>query len=106
VLTVLTTKVRPSKPYVREEYRTSFMHIFGTNKVPQVVLQFLWTGTHLGGKGTNVPHNLTTAAPPATDSPTGAVGLGGAASPARCGCTCHVPHLQSQSLPLPRAQLG
>jgi hypothetical protein len=29
---------------------------FYTNKVPQVVLQFLWTCTHLGGEGTNVPH--------------------------------------------------
>jgi hypothetical protein len=48
LLTVLTTKIRPSKP--RVEYTTSFMHIFYTNKVPQVVLQFLWTGTHLGGE--------------------------------------------------------
>jgi hypothetical protein len=50
MLTVLTTKFRPSKPRVQEEYTTSFMHIFDTNKVPQVVLQFLWIGTHLGGK--------------------------------------------------------
>jgi hypothetical protein len=34
VLTVLTTKFRPSKPRVREEYTTSFMHIFVINKVP------------------------------------------------------------------------
>jgi hypothetical protein len=40
LLTVLTTKIRPSKPQVREEYTTSFMHIFYTNKVPRVVLQF------------------------------------------------------------------
>jgi hypothetical protein len=33
-LTVLTIKIRPSKPRVREEYTTSFMHIFDTNKVP------------------------------------------------------------------------
>jgi hypothetical protein len=26
------------------------MHIFDTNKVPRVVLHFLWTSTHLGGK--------------------------------------------------------
>jgi hypothetical protein len=26
------------------------MHIFYTNKVPRVVLQFLWTVTHLGGE--------------------------------------------------------
>jgi hypothetical protein len=50
MLTVLTTKFRPSKPRVQEEYTTSFMHIVDTNKVPQVVLQFLWIGTHLGGK--------------------------------------------------------
>jgi hypothetical protein len=35
---VLTTQVRLSKPQVREEYTASFMHIFGTNKVPRVVL--------------------------------------------------------------------
>jgi hypothetical protein len=34
LLTVLTTKFRPSKPQVREECTTSFMHIFYTNKVP------------------------------------------------------------------------
>jgi hypothetical protein len=33
-LMVLTTKIGPSKPRVREEYTNSFMHIFGTNKVP------------------------------------------------------------------------
>jgi hypothetical protein len=33
-LTVLVTKVRPSKPQVREEYTIIFMHIFGTNEVP------------------------------------------------------------------------
>jgi hypothetical protein len=37
------------------------MHIFYTNKVPRVVLQFLWTGTQLGGNGTNVPHEPGTA---------------------------------------------
>jgi hypothetical protein len=52
MLMVLTTKIRPSKSRVREEYTTSFMHIFYTNKVPRVELQFLWTGTHLGGKWT------------------------------------------------------
>jgi hypothetical protein len=40
------------------------MHIFDTNKVPRVVLQFLWTGTHLGGNGANVPHEPGTTAPP------------------------------------------
>jgi transposase InsO family protein len=52
MLMVLTTKIRPSKSRVREEYTTSFMHIFYTNKVPRVELQFLWIGTHLGGKWT------------------------------------------------------
>jgi hypothetical protein len=56
LLMVLTTKFRPSKPRVREEYITSFMHIFYINKVPRVVLQSLYNGTHLGGNGTNVPH--------------------------------------------------
>jgi hypothetical protein len=93
----LTTKFRPVKPRVREEYTTSFMHIFDTNKVPRVVFQFLWIGTHLGGKGTNVPHELGTTAPPGTADPAGAVG------PARCGRTCPVPHLQSESRPSPRA---
>jgi hypothetical protein len=37
---VLTTKIRLSKPRVREDYITSFMHIFSTNKVPRVVLSF------------------------------------------------------------------
>jgi hypothetical protein len=67
-----------SKPRVREEYTTSFMNIFHTNKVPRVVLQFLWTCTHLEGKGTNVPHELGTAAPPGTAGPTCA------AAPAPC----------------------
>jgi hypothetical protein len=39
LLMVLTTKFRPSKAQIREGYTTSFMHIFGTNKVPRVVLQ-------------------------------------------------------------------
>jgi hypothetical protein len=54
LLTVLTIKIRPSKPRVRKKYTTSFMHIVDTNKVPRVVLQFVRTGTHLGRKGTNV----------------------------------------------------
>jgi hypothetical protein len=100
MLTVLTTKIRPSKPRVREEYTTSFMHMFYTNKVPRVVLQFLWTGTHLGGKGTNVPHELGTAAPPSM------VGPAGVAGPARCGRTCPMLRPRSQSSPSPREQLG
>jgi hypothetical protein len=42
------------------------------------VLKFLWIGTHLGWKGTNVPHELGTAAPPGT------AGRAGAAAPAPC----------------------
>jgi hypothetical protein len=64
LLTVLTTKIQPSKPQVREEYTTSFMHIFGTNKVPQVVLWFLWAGTYLGQnwnqRATRARHDRTT----------------------------------------------
>jgi hypothetical protein len=95
VLTVLTTKIRPSKPRVREEYTTSFMHIFGTIKVPRVVLQLSWIGTHLGGKGTNVPHELGTAAPPGTPGPAGSAGLAGAAAPNPC-------HVSGPSQVLPR----
>jgi hypothetical protein len=92
MLTVLTTKFRPSKPQVQEEHTTSFMHIFYTNKVPRVVLQFLWTVTHLGGKGPNVPHELGTAAPPGTAGPAGAVGLASMAGPAGAAAPapCHV----------------
>jgi hypothetical protein len=64
------------------------------------VLQFLWTGTHLGGNGTNVPHE------PGTVGPAGVVGLAGTAGPARCGRTCPVPRLRSQSLLSPCAWLG
>jgi hypothetical protein len=35
---VLTAKIRPSNPQIREEYMASSMHIFSTNKVPRVVL--------------------------------------------------------------------
>jgi hypothetical protein len=103
---VLTTKFRPLKPPVWEEYTTSFMHIFCTNKVPRVVLQFLWTGTHLGGEGTNVPHELGTAGPPGTTGLAGAANPAGAVGPARWGCTYPVPRPQSQSSPSSRAQLG
>jgi hypothetical protein len=54
------------------------MHVFDTNKFPRVVLHFLWTGTHLEGGGTNVPHESGTAAP------TGTAGPAGAAAPAPC----------------------
>jgi hypothetical protein len=67
------------------------MHIFGTNKVPRVVLKVSWTGTHLGGKGTNVPHEPGTATPP------GAAGPAGAATPAPC-------HVSSLSHIPPRVQ--
>jgi hypothetical protein len=88
------------------------MHILDTNKVPRVVLQFLWTGTHLGGNGAYVPHEPGTAAPPGTAGPAGATVLAAAAGPVyaadpvRCGRTCLVTLLRSRSLPSPRAQLG
>jgi hypothetical protein len=68
------------------------MHIFDTNKVPRVVLQFSWIGTRLGGKGTNVPHELGTIAPPGTTGPAGAADLTVAASPAGAAAPapCHI----------------
>jgi hypothetical protein len=93
LLTVLTTKIRPSKLRVREEYTISFIHIFYTNKVPRVV-QFLWIGMHLGGKwsqhATRARHGRTTKH----------------GRPSRCGRTCLVPCLWPQTLPFPCAQLG
>jgi hypothetical protein len=70
------------------------MHIFDTNKVPRVVLQFLWTCAHSGGNGTNVPHDRGTTGP------------AGAADPAKCDRTCPMPRPRSQTLPSPCAQLG
>jgi hypothetical protein len=100
MLMVFTTKFRPSKPQVQEEYTTSFMHIFYTNKVPRVVLQFLWTGTHLGGKwnqrATRARHDRTTRHGwPCR-----------CGRPGRCGRTCSVPRPRSQSSLSLRAQLG
>jgi hypothetical protein len=89
-----------------------FHAFFDTNKVPRGMLQFLWIGTHLGGKGTNVPHVLGTAAPPGMAGLAGAAGLAraagpaGAASPVKCGRTCPLPRPQSRTLSSPRAQLG
>jgi hypothetical protein len=76
LLTVRTTKIRPSKPRVREEYTTSFMHIFGTNKIPRVVLWFSWVCAHFGRnwnqRATRARHGR----------------------PCRCGRPCQVrPHL-------------
>jgi hypothetical protein len=65
------------------------MHIFYTNKVSRVVLQFLWAGT---------------VASPGTTGPAGAAGLAGAAGPvgAAAPAPCHVlgpnqvlPHLHN-----------
>jgi hypothetical protein len=88
-LKVLTTKIRPSKPRVREEYKTSSMHILDTNKVPRFLLQFLWICTHLGrGKE---PTCNTSQAPPHHQlrlalqlRPT----LPGATAPASCHVLC------------------
>jgi hypothetical protein len=82
----------------RGVYNKFHAHFF-TNKVPQVVLQFSWIGTHLGGKGTNVPHVPGTAAPLGTVGLAGAAGLAGGADLARCSRTYPVPRLRSQSLP-------
>jgi hypothetical protein len=94
LLTVLTTKIEPSKPWVQEEYTTSFMHIFDTNQVPRVVLQILWTGTHLGGKwsqcATRDRHGRTTRH----------------GRSCKCSQPCLVPRPRSRTLPSPRAQLG
>jgi hypothetical protein len=84
LLTVLTTKIRSSKPRVREEYTTSFMHIFYTNKVPQVVLQFLWTGTHLGEKRNKRATQAMNSRTSSHDRPF----RGG--RPGRCGWPCQV----------------
>jgi hypothetical protein len=65
---------------------------FYTNKVPRVVLQFLWTSTHLGGKGPNVPHELGMDAQPGT------VGPAGAAAPGPChvfGPSQVLPHVHN-----------
>jgi hypothetical protein len=94
---VLTTKIRPLKPRVREEYATSFMHIYGTNKVPRVVLWFLWADTHLGQKwnqcATRARHSRTTR-------------HGWPCScgrPGRCGRPCQVrPHLPCGTPPVQR----
>jgi hypothetical protein len=64
------------------------------------VLQFLWTGTHLGGKWnqcvTRARHGHTTRhGRPCR-----------CGRPGRCGCTCPVPRPRSQSSPSYHAQLG
>jgi hypothetical protein len=58
------------------------------------------------GKGTSVPHELGTAAPPGMAGPSGAAALAGAVDPARGGRTYPLARLQSQMFPSPRAQLG
>jgi hypothetical protein len=84
LLTVLTTSFRPSKSRKRGGYMTSFMHVFNTNKVPQVVLLFLLASTHLGIKRSH------------------------RATPGRCGrpCwwdrPCTLPRCESKRLPLPQ----
>jgi hypothetical protein len=72
------------------------MHIFYTNKVRWVVLQFLWTGTHLGGKwnqrATRVRHDRTTR----NGRPCRC------GRPGRCGRPCQVrPHLPCATSPVP-----
>jgi hypothetical protein len=57
-------EIWPSRPQVREEYTTSFMHILGTNKVPWVVLQFFMDRCTFRGKrnqcATRARHGRTT----------------------------------------------
>jgi hypothetical protein len=105
-LTVLTINIQSSKPRVREEYTTSFMHIFYTNKVPRVVLKFLWTVTHLGRKwnqrATRARHGRTTK----HGRPCRCSRPGRCIWPSMCGRTCPVPRPRSQSSLSPRAQLG
>jgi hypothetical protein len=60
--------------------------------------------TFRGGEGTNVPHELGTAAPPGTVGPAGAPGPAGVVGPAKCGRTCPMPRLRSESSPSPCAQ--
>jgi hypothetical protein len=103
-LTVITTKIRPSKPRVREEYATSFMHIFDTNKVPRVVLQFLWIGTHLGGKwsqcATRARHGRTTR----HGRPCRCGRPGKCGRPCWCSRPCQVqPHLPRATSSVPNA---
>jgi hypothetical protein len=85
---------------------TTIMHIFYTNKVARVVLQFLWTGTHLGGKwnqrSRQARHGRTTR----HDRPCRCGRPGSCGRPCRCGRTCPKPHPWSQSSPSPCAQLG
>jgi hypothetical protein len=93
LLTVLTTKIQPSKPRVREKYMTSFMHVFSTNKVQRVVLWFSWVGTHFGKNwnqhATRARHGRTTRC----------------GHPGRCGHTCPVARAWSNAPPLHRHNL-
>jgi hypothetical protein len=81
-------KIWLSKPQVQEEHTTSFMHIFGTNKVPRVVLWFSWAGTHFernwNQRATRARHSRTTRhGQPCR-----------CGRPCRCGWPCQVrPHL-------------
>jgi hypothetical protein len=70
------------------------------------VVIFMGRYTFRGGNGTNVPHELGTVAPPGTTCLAGEAGTVGVAGSARCGHTCTVPRLRSESRPSPRAQLG
>jgi hypothetical protein len=74
-LTVLTTKIRPSKPRVREEYMTSFMHIFITKKFHELCSEFHRQVHILREIGTNVPHVQGTTELPGPAGPVGAAGL-------------------------------
>jgi hypothetical protein len=77
---ILTTKIRPSKPRVREAYTTSFMHIFIVIKFHELCCDFYGQVHILGTIGTNMPHGLGTAAPPGRAGPAGAAVPAGAAA--------------------------
>jgi hypothetical protein len=71
------------------------MHIFGTNKFPRVVLQFSWTGTHLGGKEQTCHMSQERSHHEARPAQQVRLALPGAAAPALC-------HVYGPSQVLPR----
>jgi hypothetical protein len=73
---VLTTKIQPSKPRVREEYATSLCTFLVIIKFHELGCEFHGQVHIFGVIGTNVPHGLGTAVPLGTTS------LAGATAPA------------------------
>jgi hypothetical protein len=83
-LTVLTTRIRPSKPRVREEYMATFMYIFVLIKFHELCCEFHRQVHILGEIGTYVSHEQGMAEPPGPPGPAGAADLAGAAGPTLC----------------------